>query len=273
MDGYPPGSLDPSVPFLIASGLVDLPTGRSSENQDEGSQGTTLTSEIPAVTGENAEVLHSYLASIDATQPPWSFGDKKRPPSSTLYPDGLINTDWLQKHQERVPSVYLCFYTLTSDQGRATLLDNQLKTDINAIKAEIAKSGYKTKLAVALMSETAPLPQSLTQSIQERLENIRKGTGLDTGRSIFYIAPRESPEELTQAADTILTALYPQSIEYYRDLGRHSRKKKGRGITPQPTIPHFRNLPNPFLIWLASESFVRKLRLLCEPTSRHTTGC
>ncbi|CAI4217514.1 unnamed protein product [Parascedosporium putredinis] len=148
-------------------------------------------------------------------------------PSSTLYPDGLINTDWLQKHQERVPSVYLCFYTLTSDQGRATLLDNQLKTDINAIKAEIAKSGYKTKLAVALMSETAPLPQSLTQSIQERLENIRKGTGLDTGRSIFYIAPRESPEELTQAADTILTALYPQSIEYYRDLGLRYDFKSG----------------------------------------------
>ncbi|PKS11432.1 hypothetical protein jhhlp_003195 [Lomentospora prolificans] len=279
MDGYPPGSLDPSVPFLVASGLLDVPSDGQIEERDADTLHTVLSSDVPSLSGKNAEVLHRYLASIDATQPPWTFGDKKQPyrfrvesvgrsyalpprhatlpeniekpeteivlhsplsplsPSSKLYPDGLINPEWLRKHQDLVPSIYLCFYTLTSDQSRATLLDNQLKTDINAIKAEIARSGYKTKLAVALMSDTAPLPQSMTQGIQERLENIRKGTGLDTGRSIFYIAPRESPDELTEAADTILTALYPQSVEYYRDLGRHARKKRSRGITPQPTIP------------------------------------
>ncbi|EAQ84968.1 hypothetical protein CHGG_08982 [Chaetomium globosum CBS 148.51] len=35
----------------------------------------------------------------------------------------------------------------------------------------------------------------------------------------------------------MLTTLYVVSVEYYRDLGRHSRKKRGRGIVPQPTIP------------------------------------
>jgi hypothetical protein len=136
-----------------------------------------------------------------------------------------------------VPSVYLCFYTLTSDPNHSTLSDNKLKADINAIKAEIARSGYRTKLAVALMSDTTASRSSVLSGISERLEHIRKGTGLDTGRSIFYIAPRESPEELTEAADTILTALYPQSLEYYRDLIRHVRKKRNRGVTPEPTIP------------------------------------
>lgn len=158
-------------------------------------------------------------------------------PTSPLYPDGLINSQWLRKHQELVPSVYLCFYTLVSDPNLATLNDNKLKADINAIKAEIADSGYKTRLAIALMSDTSAARNTVLEGIQDRLENIRKGTGLHTGRSIFYIAPRESPDELTDAADTILTALYPQSMDYYRDLMRHSRKKRGRSVIPQPTVP------------------------------------
>lgn len=158
-------------------------------------------------------------------------------PTSPLYPDGLINPQWLRKHQERVPSIYLCFYTLVSDPNLSTLHDNKLKADINAIKADIAKSGYKTKIAIALMSDTTAARNTVLEGIQERLENIRKGTGLQTGRSIFYIAPRESPEELTEAADTILTALYPQSLDYYKDLIRHARKKRGRGVIPQPTVP------------------------------------
>ncbi|SPO04890.1 uncharacterized protein DNG_07575 [Cephalotrichum gorgonifer] len=278
MDGYPRGSLDHNVPFLVASGLssafVDEVPG-DSKDQDHG---VALKSELSCLTGESAEVLEKYLQSIDATQPPWIQRDKKTPyryrvvsvgrafrfparhaslpddieppeeailhspfsplsPASPLYPDGLIDTQWLRKHQELVPSVYLCFYTLTSDPTRSTLDDNKLKADINAIKAEIAKSGYKTRLAVALMSDTTTSPGTILDGIQERLENIRKGTGLATGRTIFYIAPRESLEELTDAVDTILTALYPQSLEYYRDLVRHTRKKRSRGIIPQPTVP------------------------------------
>lgn len=158
-------------------------------------------------------------------------------PTSPLYPDGLINPQWLRKHQELVPSVFLCFYTLVSDRNLSTLNDNKLKADINAIKAAIANSGYKTKLAIALMSDTTAARNTVLEGIQERLENIRKGTGLQTGRSIFYIAPRESPDELTEAADTILTALYPQSLDYYKDLIRHARKKRGQGVIPQPTVP------------------------------------
>lgn len=79
MDGYPPGSLDPSVPFLVASGLVDSPPNDHYGGSNTATEGTVLKSEVPSLTGENAQVLHDYLAGVDATLPPWSLGDKKRP--------------------------------------------------------------------------------------------------------------------------------------------------------------------------------------------------
>lgn len=72
---------------------------------------------------------------------------------------------------------------------------------------------------------------------QERLENIRRGTGLDPKTSLFVVPTQRSEAELESALDSVLSALFAQATEYYRDLGRHSRKKKGRGVAPQPTIP------------------------------------
>jgi trafficking protein particle complex subunit 11 len=118
----------------------------------------------------------------------------------------------------------------------ATLHDNQLKTDINNIRNALLKSGYRTKLAIALVGDSITSPLSIAEGVQERVENIRRGTGID-GKTFFYLAPQDSDEELKRVADTVLTALFLQSVEYYRDLGRHARKKRGRGLAPQPTVP------------------------------------
>lgn len=73
MDGYPAGSLDHNVPFLVASGLS------SSSLETDESHGGILKSEMPCIEGANADVLHTYLNSIDATQPPWTQSDKSAP--------------------------------------------------------------------------------------------------------------------------------------------------------------------------------------------------
>lgn len=154
-------------------------------------------------------------------------------PTSPLYPDGLIDTQWIRKHQDLVPSLLLCFYTLSSDRTLATLCDNQIKTDVNNIRALLSQSGYKTRLAVALLSD------QMTPSVdglQERLETIRKGCGLDA-KALFLVPPSDSQEGLERVAENMLTTLYTVSIEYYRDLGRHCRKKRSRGVAPQPTVP------------------------------------
>lgn len=156
-------------------------------------------------------------------------------PSSALYPDGLINAQWIKKHQEEIPSIFVCFQTLISDPNIATLGDNKLKTDLNHIRATLVESGYKTRLVVIILGDEDA--RKLTADIiQDRLENIRRGTGLDP-KSIFYVTPQESPSDLKRVMDSVLSLLYTTSIEYYRDLGRHARKKRSRGIVPQPTVP------------------------------------
>ncbi|KAK4141105.1 uncharacterized protein C8A04DRAFT_14331 [Dichotomopilus funicola] len=160
-------------------------------------------------------------------------------PISPLYPDGLIDTQWLRKHQHYIPSVLLCFYALTSDPSLATLCDNQIKTDVNNIRALLSQSGYKTRLAVVLLSDhisSTSSSSSSTDVTQERLETIRRGCALDS-KALFLVPSSDSQDELERVAENMLTTLYSVSVEYYRDLGRHSRKKRGRGVVPQPTVP------------------------------------
>jgi len=132
-----------------------------------------------------------------------------------------------------VPSVLLCFYKLASDPTKTTLFDNQIKTDVASIKSSVIQSGYKTRLAVVLLAESSA---SSMDGVQDRIEAIRKGCGIDS-KSLFLIPPSQSAEELERVAENMLTTLYPVAVDYYRDLGRHARKKRGRGAAPQPTIP------------------------------------
>lgn len=155
-------------------------------------------------------------------------------PGSRLFPDGLLDPSWIQKHQDLVPSAFISFYTFTSDPNLSTLHDNQLKTDINSTKSTLSQSGFKTRLIVALLSE-----KSIVQSpdVEERLANIRKATGLDSKTSFFFLPPQSSAVELQAFVETIVTTIYPICIEYYRDLSKHSRRKRNRGVVPPPTAP------------------------------------
>jgi hypothetical protein len=132
-----------------------------------------------------------------------------------------------------IPSVFLCFYSLTSDPTLATLQDNKVKSDISNLKNGLLKSGYRTRLAIVVLSDKVASP---TEGMQERVDNIRKGCGIDP-KAFFLVPPQNSQEELERIAENTLTTIYAQAIEYYRDLGRHARKKRSRGVVPQPTIP------------------------------------
>ncbi|GAP88337.1 hypothetical protein SAMD00023353_3001380 [Rosellinia necatrix] len=276
MDEYPPGSLDHNVPFLVVSGLSTNPTKPLLTDPELRERGILVRSELPPVETRESRTVLRLIQEADATSLPWTSQDSSKryrfrirtigrefllpprrarlpddldapssalvlhspfsplSPGSTLYPDGLIDTQWLHKHQDLLPSVCLCFYTLTSDPTLATLHDNQLKTDINAVKNAIGQSGYKSRLAVVILSDQSP---SAVSQFQERLENIRRATGLDPKASLFVLPTRRTEAELETAVENVLTAIFDQALEYYRDLGRHARKKRGRGVAPQPTIP------------------------------------
>lgn len=153
-------------------------------------------------------------------------------PSSTLFPDGLLTSQWLTKHQWHVPSVFVAFYEIHSNQSTSTLEDNQLKTEINAIKTALIRSGFKTRFAVVLVSDKSV---AATPELEDRIAGIRRATGLDPRTSLFFLPPPASRVELAAFVTSVLTALQPICVEYYRDLTKQSRRKKNRSFIPPPT--------------------------------------
>ncbi|OAA65215.1 hypothetical protein SPI_02002 [Niveomyces insectorum RCEF 264] len=160
-------------------------------------------------------------------------------PFCSLYPDGIIDAQWIRKHQETVPSVFVCFYALTSDANTATLQDNKIKSDIQAFRAAVQQSGYKSRLAVAIFADEGATTDGGASGgavVQERLETIRRGSGVES-KLFFAVASDASADELHRVAENMLTTIHAAALDYYRDLGRHARKKRGRGSAPQPSVP------------------------------------
>ncbi|KAF3761328.1 hypothetical protein M406DRAFT_281268 [Cryphonectria parasitica EP155] len=272
MDEYAPCSLDFCLPLAVFLGLPANYVQESALDPGYKEGAVLIRSEPPPVEGEQVAALIQHIRNSDASGLPWNgratanvrykfrFRTAGRSyllppklaglpedfeippsqavlhspfsplsPSSTLYPDGLIDTTWLKKHQELIPSVFLCLYSLTADATLATLHDNKIKTDIGVLRNAIAQSGCKSKLAVIILVDNS-------SGAQERLENIRRGSGLDP-KSFFATPTGASPEELGRILDNALTTIYAQAIDYYRDHGKQARKKRGRGVAPQPTVP------------------------------------
>lgn len=140
---------------------------------------------------------------------------------------------WVAKHQHYVPSIFISFFDFTTDPITNSLYDNQLKAEINKVKTQIQRSEYRTRYAVILLSNKSSVE---APDIDERLNNIRRGTGLDPKTQLFFLPPG-SPVEVRAFVASVLTILKPVSVEYYRDLTKHARRKKGRGTIPPPTAP------------------------------------
>jgi hypothetical protein len=78
MEGYPKGSLDHNVPFLLVSGLSSSGTDELLEQHEWNEQGTDVASGMPAISSREAEELHRYFSGLDSRQPPWSGRDKDK---------------------------------------------------------------------------------------------------------------------------------------------------------------------------------------------------
>ncbi|OCK78926.1 hypothetical protein K432DRAFT_355870 [Lepidopterella palustris CBS 459.81] len=171
-----------------------------------------------------------------ASLPTWILHSPISPlsPGSPLFPDGVMTSSWVAKHQYYIPSVFISFFDFTSDANRNSLHDNQLKTEINNIKGQLQKSDYRTRYVVVLLSDKTILE---APDIEERLAIIRRATGLDPKNSLFFLPPNTSRVELSSFVHSVMSTLQPVCVEYYRDLTKHARRKKGRGQIPPPTAP------------------------------------
>ncbi|PNS19776.1 hypothetical protein CAC42_7743 [Sphaceloma murrayae] len=172
----------------------------------------------PLTTISGSHDLHSTLSPLSPTSP--------------LYPDGLMTPAWMMKHQDNVPSVLLCFFEICADPSAASLQDNQLKTEIIAVKTALSKASFRTRLAVVLVTDKS---YDEVEAFEERTSTIRRATGLDPKNSFFVLSKPEDPSKLSASVLDILVALQPVCIDYYRDLTKHARRKKNRGYVPPPT--------------------------------------
>ncbi|RMZ87155.1 hypothetical protein DV736_g5618, partial [Chaetothyriales sp. CBS 134916] len=153
-------------------------------------------------------------------------------PSSPLYPDGVMSPLWIMKHQYHLPSALLVFFTLTAEANTASLLDNKTKAEVNAVRSALASTHYKTRLVVVLLGD-GPIDAS---DIEDRLSLIRKAAVLDS-KSLYFCPHNSSQAEVNAFIRSLLSSVYPNCIDYYRDLSKHARRKRNRGSVPQPTIP------------------------------------
>ncbi|TLD29344.1 hypothetical protein PspLS_03214 [Pyricularia sp. CBS 133598] len=272
MDDYPACSLDHNIPHVVLLGLSSE-SSPSPLPSDLKEQAVLIRSGVSYLETKHGAALLDYILSRDASHLPWNgkhatyrfrvrsagnsillpprkarlpddIVDTQPPgvphspfsplsPACPLYPDGILDSSWLLKQQELVPSVLLCFYNLTADPTLATLHDNQIKSDISSLRNGLSQQGYKSRVVPVILSD---LRTSSLDGTQERLDNIRKGCQLDN-KSFFYMPSAYSPEEARKQADAMLTVVFGHAVEYYRDLGRRARKKKSRGVVPRPTVP------------------------------------
>ncbi|KAF2145473.1 uncharacterized protein K452DRAFT_264522 [Aplosporella prunicola CBS 121167] len=173
----------------------------------------------PPIDGKHKWVLHSPISPLS--------------PGSPTFPDGVMTPLWVAKHQSYIPSVFISCFDFTSEAGRDTLNDNQLKAEINRIKNLLANSHHPTRYAVILLSDKTIIQ---APEIEDRLANIRRATGLDPKNSLFFLPPT-SRAEIASFVHNVLSVLQPTCVEYYRDLSKHARRKKNRGNIPPPTAP------------------------------------
>lgn len=157
-------------------------------------------------------------------------------PGSLVFPDGVMTSLWVTKHQNILPATFISFFTLTASLHLGSMHDDQLKNDINNIKKTLVTSYPRTRYVVVLLGEKSILEVPDTE---DRLASIRRATGLDPRTSLFFLPADSSLVETRAFAHTVLATLYPLCVEYYRDLSKHARRKRSRGVIPPPTVPPF----------------------------------
>ncbi|RKF53999.1 putative glutathione transferase omega-1 protein [Golovinomyces cichoracearum] len=274
MEGYAPAFIAHNVPLLFVSGVSSASRESHTQQSDKYDAGTTLDVSAEVATklmqllneGDSSTLawnsneftgkkkFRAKPVGRDYTLPPrtaittsttksLSPASSKQilhsilsplSPESALYPDGLIDSKWIEKHQELVPCVLISFYKFTTDPNFSQTHDDKLKAAICQERKNLSLSGYKSYLVVALINDDATV---ISPDIEERLSILRKETGLDTKSSQLFLSSQNSIDELKGSVTNLVAKIYPACIEYYRDHSKHSRRKKNRGVVPRPTAP------------------------------------
>lgn len=156
------------------------------------------------------------------------------------------------KYLDALPAAFVSFFDLGYEKNNNTLNDNRLKSEINAIKSSLNDSNYKGKFAVVLIGESSLADET---NLDDRLGYIRKACKLDNKTTFFFLPSGASKADLVSFADSVLQALRPACLEFYKTLHKHARRKKDRRSIP--STPTAENAPKNLLSagWNARYSY------------------
>lgn len=146
-------------------------------------------------------------------------------PGSELYLDGLISEKWIQKYLHILPSTFISIRVLTTDtktKEDEDTADAALAAELNELKLQLGKRDVK--LIVIIVAETLP---NVDPSLNDRIYNLRKATGLAARTGLFFLPP-SSDVELETLAETVCQLSYTYATtEFYSGAARKIRKKRG----------------------------------------------
>lgn len=135
--------------------------------------------------------------------------------------------------------MFIAFFDIRAADDAAS--DNRIKADINAVRAAISRSGFKTRFAAVLLSDKSILHAA---ELEDRLASIRRVTNLDS-KGLYFMPPVSSQSEMSVFVQGVLGTIQPSLVEYYRDLTKHARRKKARGSIPTTvSTPSSQSLSN-----------------------------
>ncbi|KAI9016573.1 Gryzun, putative trafficking through golgi-domain-containing protein [Phycomyces nitens] len=197
-----------------------------------------------SVNGQGVPPFRVLSVTKDYTLPPPSSSPHSPlsplTPQSPLYPDGILSPLWINKYLE-TPSVIVGFYELwdwSSETGQGTKPvretgplgahvmmdpterenDVALAQEINDKRKYFQDKGVKFSAVILLKSRHTEDP-----GVEERLNLIKKQSGLDTKNSFFTVAPG-SHHDLQDFVNTV----YEPALQYYNNLIKKWRKKKSK---------------------------------------------
>ncbi|KAK9768173.1 hypothetical protein K7432_001417 [Basidiobolus ranarum] len=173
--------------------------------------------------------------------------------SSPLYPDGIMSPMWIRKQKDTKPGVLVMFSELPAlnDNNEQKVVgplaavsvlerekDATLISEIVEHRKNSQEAGSKFAVVLMLRAHDAENP-----NIEDRITSIRRASGLDQ-RNSFFVLPPLGPSELQEFINNFQRSLYEPAINFYREQGKHMKKKRSRIPMPQPPKSPVMN-PNP----------------------------
>jgi hypothetical protein len=104
MDGYPLGSLDHNVPFLVASGLISAEPELDLEGELR-AQGQLIRSALPPLESREAQLLQRYFEEVDHRGSSWTVVPREEPYRFRIKAVGRVC-----EHHGRYETVCIIFY-------------------------------------------------------------------------------------------------------------------------------------------------------------------